>query len=66
VPAGVDLYDINPTYADPGRRRPGYAAARQPVRNGDVGNLVLDVLGLPAIPGSELDRAQDLEVLATP
>ncbi len=64
VPAGVDLYSLNPTYADPGTTRPGYAAARQPIRNGDVGNLVLDVLGLPAIPGSELDRAQDLEVTA--
>jgi hypothetical protein len=64
VPAGRDLYDLNPTYADPGTRRPGYAAARQPVRNGDVGNLVLDLLGLPAIPGSQLDRAQDLDVLA--
>ncbi|MEO6512822.1 MAG: alkaline phosphatase [Nocardioides sp.] len=66
VPAGRDLYSLNPTYADPGTRRPGYVAARQPVRNGDVGNLVLDVLGLPAIPGSQLDRAQDLDVLAAP
>jgi arylsulfatase A-like enzyme len=62
VPAGVDLYDLNPTYADPGTTRPGYAAARQPIRNGDVGNLVLDVLGFPALNGSELDAAQDLEV----
>ena len=65
VPAGADLYALNPTYADPGNRRVGYAAALQPVRNGDVGNLVLDVLGLPAIPHSELDAAQDLEVFAT-
>ena len=64
VPAGQDLYDLNPSYADPGTRRVGYAAAAQPVRNGDVGNLVLDVLGLPAIPGSQLDLAQDLEVFA--
>ncbi len=62
VPAGADLYALNPTYADPGTRRVGYAAARQPIRNGDVGNLVLDVLGLPPIPQSELDYAQDLEV----
>jgi hypothetical protein len=62
VPAGVDLYSLNPTYADPGTTRPGYAAARQPIRNGDVGNLVLDVLGLPPIPHSELDFNQDLDV----
>ena len=50
VAAGADLYAINPTYADPGKARVGYDAALQPVRNGDVGNLVLDVLGLPPIP----------------
>ncbi len=64
VPAGADLYALNPTYADPGTKRVGYAAARQPVRNGDVANLVLDVLGLPPIPQSGLDYAQDLEVFA--
>jgi hypothetical protein len=65
VPAGADLYALNPTYVDPGTARVGYAAA-QPVRNGDVGNLVLDVLGYGPIPGSELDAAQDLEVFTTP
>jgi hypothetical protein len=64
VPAGADLYAINPTYADPGKARVGYDAERHPVRNGDVGNLVLDVLGLPPIPNSEHDFAQDLEVFA--
>ncbi len=62
VTAGADLYALNPTYADPGQARVGYDVALQPVRNGDVGNLVLDVLGLPPIPHSELDYAQDLEV----
>ena len=66
VAAGADLYAINPTYADPGKARVDYAAELQPVRNGDVGNLVLDVLGLPPIPNSEHDFAQDLEVSATP
>ena len=66
VASGRDLYALNAdqAYADPGTRRVGYAAPRQPVRNGDVANLVLDVLGLPAVPESELDAAQDLEVLA--
>jgi hypothetical protein len=62
VPARTDLYDLQTEYADPGTRRVGYGAPRQPVRNGDVGNLVLDVLGRPAIPHSELNYDQDLEV----
>ena len=57
-----DLYDLNPDYRDPGKRRPTYAATRQPVRNADLGNLALDLLGLPKIPGSELDAQQDLDV----
>lgn len=63
--AGVragDLYDLNPDYRDPGTTRPTYAAKRQPVRNGDLGNLALDLLGMKAIPGSELDLAQNLDV----
>lgn len=62
--AGVgagDLYDLNPDYADPGRSRPAYDGT-QPVRNGDLGNLTTDLLGLARVPGSELDRDQDLDV----
>lgn len=55
-----DLYDLNPDYVDPGRSRPTYAGA-QPVRNGDVANLATDLLGLGAVPGSELDAQQDLD-----
>ncbi|KRF36614.1 hypothetical protein ASG94_04065 [Nocardioides sp. Soil805] len=60
---GSDLYDLNPDYADPGRVRSPYSGT-QPVRNGDVANLALDLLGLPAVPGSEHDVAQDLDVSA--
>lgn len=63
VDPGTDLYDLNPDYADPGRARETYAGV-QPVRNGDVANLALDLLGLPAVPGSEHDVAQDLDVSA--
>lgn len=63
--AGVehgDLYALNPQRRDPGKRRPSYDAARQPVRNGDVANLVTSLLGLAAVPGSQLGAEQDLEV----
>jgi hypothetical protein len=62
VANGAGLYRLNPDYADPGRRRTRYGAARQPVRNGDVANLTTDLLGLPAVRGSEHDSAQDLDV----
>lgn len=62
VPRRADLYDLNSDYAGPGKRHPGYAAARQPVRNGMVANLALDLLGLPAVQGSELNADQDLDV----
>lgn len=64
VPAGADLYDLNPDYRSPQRARTSYDAARQPVRNGDVANLVTSLLGLPPVPGSEHDAAQDLDVHA--
>ena len=59
---GAGLYRLNPDYADPDKRRTRYGSARQPVRNGDVANLATDLLGLPAVRGSEHDAAQDLDV----
>ena len=62
VRRGADLYALNPDYRDPGRRRTSYATRRQPVRNGDVANLVTDLLGLEPVGGSQLDAQQDLDV----
>jgi arylsulfatase A-like enzyme len=56
----ADLYDLNPDYADPGTGQPAYGGT-QPVRNGDLANLVTDLLGLGPVPGSELDVGQDLD-----
>jgi hypothetical protein len=56
-----DLYALNPDYRDPGSRRPGYDGP-QPVRNGDVANLVTDLLGLNPVPGSQFDAEHDLDV----
>ncbi len=56
----ANLYRINPGYRAPGKKRVGYRAARQPVRNGDLANLSLYLLGLAPVPGSELNVDQDL------
>lgn len=56
-----DLYSLNPDYRDPGQGRPGYDGP-QPVRNGDVANLVTDLLGLDPVPGSLFDADHDLDV----
>jgi hypothetical protein len=61
VPKDSDLYVMNPTFVDPRGSRPGYTG-RQPIRNGDVANLVTDVLDLPTVPGSALDRPRTLTV----
>ena len=64
--AGVtsgDLYAVNTgTRLSPGEGHPDYSAPKQPVRNAEVGNLALTLLGLPPIPGSLVDTKQDLRV----
>jgi len=63
IAAGGDLYALNPT-----RRSAPAAAANppytgpQPIRNGDAANLALTLLGLGPVPGSTIDKAQDLTV----
>lgn len=64
VPAGADLYRLNPAYADPGAARPGYSGP-QPVRVADVANLVTGVLGYPRVPHSRIRPTQDFNVFVT-
>jgi predicted AlkP superfamily pyrophosphatase or phosphodiesterase len=62
--AKAGLYELNAqTRRDPSLANPPIAApGLPPVRNGEAGNVVLQLLGLPAIPGSVLDGKQDLVV----
>lgn len=58
-----DLYAANrDTRQDPGSDRPNYdgPANEQPFRNGDVANLCLQLLGLPAVPGSTIGEEQNI------
>jgi predicted AlkP superfamily pyrophosphatase or phosphodiesterase len=60
---GKDLYALNSSVRlEPGTGRPDYTAAKQPIRNGDGGNLALSLLGLGPIPESLIDARQDLAV----
>ena len=61
VPAGTNLYALNPQLTKPGSARVGYTGA-QPVRNAYVANLVSKALGMPRVPGSTLDSDQSFTV----
>jgi hypothetical protein len=54
LPAGSSLYDALTNRFDPADQRYDYDAVRQPLRNGDSGNIALALLGLDPIPGSTL------------
>ena len=61
VPAGADLYALNPSLAYPGKDQVGYSGT-QPLRIGDLANLITRTLGLPPVPGSTLDPEQLFQV----
>lgn len=63
--AAADLYDINPGYRDPHRKRTRLAG-RQPVRNGDVANVVLGLVGAGPVPGSLFGFDRPLRVTTGP
>jgi hypothetical protein len=62
--ARADLYALNAdTRRDPGLSSPRLAdPGLPPIRNGDAGNLLLSLLGLPPVPGSVFDAKQDLRI----
>jgi len=63
VAAGADLYALNPDdRRDPGTRRTTYGQSVQPVRNGEVANLALDLLDLDPVVGSEHNSGLSLDV----
>ncbi len=67
VAPGASLYALNSANRqDPGTGRPNYSASPQPIRNGEVANLALKLLGLPAVSGSTINAAQDLTWNSSP
>lgn len=52
-----NAYDAFSNRFQPGNENPGYEAEKQPLRNGDAGNLALFMLGLNPIPESVIHSA---------
>lgn len=52
LPGLTDAHDLFENRTDPGELIPDYNDPQQPLRNGDTGNIALDLLGLPMIDGS--------------
>lgn len=64
VPAGQDLYRMNPDLRWPSATIPPYSGW-QPVRNAYAANLVTTALQLPALPGSNLNGYQNFNAFGT-
>lgn len=65
---GIDhrnLYSVNRAYADPRGAQPSLRAKRPPIRNGNVANLALDLLGMGRVPGSIFGRKPALRLHVT-
>jgi|GEM_PF-851741 len=62
VKEGADLYELNPGFVDPGWSRPMTESPQPPIRNTMVGNLALQLMGLPPIPGSTFNLSQQFRV----
>lgn len=59
---GADLYLLNSDDRfDPGTAQIQNDEANQPIRTGEVANLALDLLGLPSVPGYNLNNGQSLD-----
>lgn len=56
-----DIYVRNPDFRNPGTARVTYKGL-QPVRNANLANLAMELLGLGPVPGSGIDAAQTLDV----
>jgi hypothetical protein len=57
----ADLYAINPGYARPAKKVQPRLTGKQPVRNGNVANLALELLGYGPVPGSLYGRTRPLQ-----
>lgn len=56
-----NIYTRNPDFKDPGTALVNYRGL-QPVRNANLANLSMELLGLGPVPGSGIDFGQNLDV----
>lgn len=63
VARNTDLYDLSDAIADPGRSQPPYGVEKPPVRNGAAANVVMTLLGLDPVPGSEFNNERQIRLV---